>query len=224
MDNSVMQPGRRRQRLQGWLCPQGQEMGGRPVLGDSSPPRSPPSTSGAPLGGRTSRTEGRAIAFINRGTVTLSEMGLSRGNWGCLSGVTLGSSKAKRRFATFQNPRVCLFYPRFGLFYPRVWFWNFTPFSLFSSSFKEREKEKERGNALQIGIHGLACFVHGLEFLVTGFIHGLHRPSTGFPWMMWVRVFNEINGLGLTFGASTHPRVEMPPSPPRTVLKGAWHG
>lgn len=210
--------------LQAWPQPRGLGIGNAGVLAACITPRTPHRKGCAPLGGQTGRGEGAAIAFFNREGGACAGRGLSRGNRGAWECVTLGSPKAKPRFATLRNPRVGVFFPRFGGVFPRVCFCGAAPFSYFSSSYVEREKGKEGGADQQKAIHGLPRVFPGFEKLVTVGIPGLHGPSTGFPGNAGGAVPLQINGLGVFWGESPCPRVEMPLSPPLALFGGALHG
>lgn len=208
-----------------WLRPQGLGMGEGGAYQACMPPRTPRRKGRAPVGGKTGRGEGAAIAFFNRVGVASAGRGLTRGNWGVREGVTGVVVRAERCFATLGNPRVALVFPRIGGFFPRVCFCGAAPFSYFSSSYIEREKGKEGGTDQQNAIPGLAREIPVLEKLVTEAIPVLHGPSPCFPGIAGNGVSLQINGLGVKTRQSPHPREEMPPSPPRALFfGGASHG
>lgn len=206
--------------LQVWPWPRGLGIWAGGLLAAYITPRTPRRKGRAPVGGKTGKGEGAAIAFFNRVGVASAGRGLTRGNRGVLEGVTLETKPRNPRFATVRNPRVVLVFPRIEGVFPRVGFCRVSPFSFFSSSYIEREKGKEGGADQQKAIPVLTHVFPVLEKLVTEAIHGLHGPSPCFPGIAGGAVSFQINGLGAFRRQSPHPREEMPPSPPRVLFFG----
>lgn len=200
--------------LQVWPRPRGLGIWVGGLLAAYVTPRTPHRKGRAPVGGKTGRGEGAAIAFFNRVGVACAGEVLTRGNRVVLEGVTGVVVRAAPCFATLLNPRVGLVFPRIGGVFPRVGFCRVSPFSFFSSSYIEREKGKEGGADQQKVIPGLAHVFPGYEKLVTEAIPGLHVPSPCFPGIAGGAVSLQINGLGAFRRQSPHPREEMPPPPP----------
>lgn len=196
-----------------WPRPRGLGIWAGGLLAAYVTPRTPHRKGCAPVGGKTGRGEGAAIAFFNRVGVASAGRGLTRGNRGLLEGVTGVVVRAAACFATLRNPRVGLVFPRIGGVFPRVGFCRVSPFSFFSSSCIEREKGKEGGADQQKAIPGLTHVFPGFEKLVTEAIPGLHGPSPCFPGIAGGAVSLQINGLGAIRRQSPLPREEMPPSP-----------
>lgn len=93
-----------------------------------------------PEWGETRRAGGGAIDFHDAGRQGESEKHVDSTPCNLVS---IGSTKATARSATFAIPRFLLFFPRVVMFFPHDVFWHRGPFFFISSSFKRRERGGE---------------------------------------------------------------------------------
>lgn len=110
-------------------------------INPSISPRTPRVTKAPRSSGITLRPRGQAIAFSHAGGWwhPLQPVDCTLCNY-----VSLGSTKATARFATFQFPQVGVFFPQVGSIHPQASFSALGPISLSLIHFSE-EEERKRG-------------------------------------------------------------------------------